>query len=90
VVRRGLPRLDSLRRSAAEAVPIMAVAGLLVALAAPIEAFVSPSSLPLAAKRLLMALCAAIILVYLIGIGGRARQRSPVALTAFDGDTAPP
>lgn len=83
VVRRGLPRLDSLRRSAAEAVPVMAVAGLLVGLAAPIEAFVSPSSLPLAAKRSLMALCAAALLVYLVGIGGRARR--PLASTGDGG-----
>jgi uncharacterized membrane protein SpoIIM required for sporulation len=74
VVRRGLPRLEALRRSAAEAVPVMAVAGLLVALAAPIEAFVSPSSLPLGAKRALMWLCALALLVYLVGIGGRARR----------------
>ena len=86
VVRRGLPRLDALRRSAAEAVPVMAVAGLLVALAAPIEAFVSPSSLPLAGKRALMVLCTIVILVYLIGIGGRARRTVAAVLPSADDD----
>jgi uncharacterized membrane protein SpoIIM required for sporulation/uncharacterized RDD family membrane protein YckC len=77
VVRRGLPRLEALRRSAAEAVPVMVVAGLLVALAAPIEAFVSPSSMPLAGKRSLMGLCTVALLVYLVGLGARARRIQP-------------
>jgi len=74
VVTRGLPRLESLRRSASEAVPIMAAAAFFVAAAAPIEAFVSPSALPLSAKRLMMCLAAIIVLVYLIGLGARGRR----------------
>lgn len=75
VVTRGLPRLDSLRRSAGEALPILAVAAGFVAAAAPIEAYVSPSALPLAAKRGLMFLCAGLVLLYLVGLGIRGRRR---------------
>lgn len=74
LVTKGLPRLESLRKSSGEALPILAVAAAFVAAAAPIEAFVSPSSLPLEAKRALMFLCAGIVLLYLIGFGARGRR----------------
>jgi len=73
IVRRGLPRLESLRRSAAESVPIIAVAAFLVAAAAPIEAYVSPSALPVGIKRLVGVLCALLLVGYLIGLGRRGR-----------------
>ncbi len=74
----GLPMGQSLRRSAARAVPILAAGALLVALAAPIEAFVSPSALPLAAKRGIGIASALLLFIYL-GLGAidrRAQQRS--------------
>jgi uncharacterized membrane protein SpoIIM required for sporulation len=74
IATRGLPRIESLRLAATQAVPILAVAAVLVAMAAPIEAFVSPSGLPLAAKRALMALCAAALLAYFVGLGRRGRR----------------
>lgn len=74
MVTRGLPRLDSLRRSAMEALPILTVAAVFVAAAAPIEAFVSPSALPLLAKRALMFFCASLVLLYLVGLGARGRR----------------
>lgn len=72
---RGLPRLASLMRSARESVPIIAVAAVLVATAAPIEAFVSPSGLPWAAKGVVALLCAAVLVFYLVVLGRRAQGR---------------
>jgi uncharacterized RDD family membrane protein YckC/uncharacterized membrane protein SpoIIM required for sporulation len=74
VVRRGLPIAESLVASARLATPVMAVAATFVALAAPIEGWVSPSSLPLIGKRILMVLCGLILLTYLIGFGRRGRR----------------
>jgi uncharacterized membrane protein SpoIIM required for sporulation/uncharacterized RDD family membrane protein YckC len=88
VVTRGLPRLDSLRRASGEALPILAAAAVLVAAAAPIEAFVSPSALPLYAKRTLMGLAAGLVLLYLVGLGGRGRRilAARDAMGSVDGD----
>lgn len=71
---RGLTRAASLRHAAREAAPVLAVAGVLVALAAPIEAFVSPSSLPLWSKRAVMLMCAAALIAY-VAVLGRGRHR---------------
>ncbi|MBA3699024.1 MAG: stage II sporulation protein M [Planctomycetes bacterium] len=70
---RGLPRMASLMRSARESVPIIAVAAVLVATAAPIEAFISPSGLPWAAKGVVSLICAALLVFYLVVLGRRAQ-----------------
>lgn len=72
---RGLPRLASLMRSARESVPIIAVAAVLVATAAPIEAFVSPSGLPWLAKGAVAVVCASLLVFYLVVLGRRAQGR---------------
>ncbi|MFM2090643.1 MAG: hypothetical protein RLZZ127_1132 [Planctomycetota bacterium] len=69
----GLTVGASLRRSAAQAVPVLAVAAAAVALAAPIEAFVSPSALPVEAKRSVAVLSMAVIVLYLGMLGRRAQ-----------------
>jgi uncharacterized membrane protein SpoIIM required for sporulation/uncharacterized RDD family membrane protein YckC len=73
VATRGLPRLHGLMQSAREAVPIMAVAAASVAAAAPIEAWVSPSDLPVAAKRAVCLASGAVLAVYLVLLGRRGR-----------------
>ena len=72
---KGLPRLESLMASARESVPIIAVAALLVATAAPIEAFISPSALPWWCKTAICILCTLLILGYLVGLGYFAHKR---------------
>jgi uncharacterized membrane protein SpoIIM required for sporulation len=69
--RRGLPVGESLRRSAAAATPIMCVAAILIAMAAPIEACISPSSLPRWAKQGVGIAAAVAVLAYLVGLGRR-------------------
>ena len=75
----GHTRLMGLQLAAARAAPIIAVAAALVALAAPIEAWVSPSSLPLNGKRAVAATCAVLLVWYLAVMGARGdrilRQR---------------
>lgn len=75
VMRRGLPLGDALVRSANRATPIMAVAAGFVALAAPIEAWISPASLDLVTKRGLMGICIVILVVYLVLLGRYGRRR---------------
>ena len=70
----GLPRLDSLRRAAGRAVPIIAVAAFSVALAAPIEAWVSPSTVPLGLKRAVAVASTLLLIGYLVVLGARARS----------------
>ena len=72
---KGLPRLESLMASARESVPIIAVAALLVATAAPIEAFISPSALPWWCKTTICILCTLLLLGYLVGLGHFAHKR---------------
>ncbi len=72
---RGLPRLESLMNSARDSVPIITVAAILVATAAPIEAFISPSGLPWWAKGFVCIFCIIVILVYLVGFGYYAHKR---------------
>ncbi len=78
---RGLVWRDSLRQAAAEAVPILGVAATLVACAAPIEAFVSPSALPLWLKAGVALACAALLVLWLGVLGRRGarvlRERAP-------------
>ena len=74
VVTKGLPWRASLRRAASEAVPILSVAAVLVACAAPIEAFVSPSRLPVWAKAGVGIVCSLVLVVYLVGLGRHGRR----------------
>ena len=75
--------MASLMRSARESVPIIAVAAVLVASAAPIEAFVSPSGLPWAAKGVVALVCALLLAFYLVALG----RRAPTS-TEFDAEEA--
>ena len=72
---RGLPRLDGLRAAAIRAVPIIAVAATSVALAAPIEAWLSPSALPLAAKQMVSVTCGLLLVAYLVIQGSWAKRQ---------------
>jgi uncharacterized membrane protein SpoIIM required for sporulation/uncharacterized RDD family membrane protein YckC len=71
---KGLPRLASLMRSARESVPIIAVAAILVGTAAPIEAFISPSSLPYAVKAGVAIFSLVVLAYYLVVLGRRAQR----------------
>jgi uncharacterized RDD family membrane protein YckC/uncharacterized membrane protein SpoIIM required for sporulation len=79
--RRGLPWSESLRRAAGAATPIMGVAAVLVACAAPIEASISPSDLPPICKQAVGLTCAVIVLLYLVGLG-RLHHREMAAIDA--------
>ncbi len=70
----GLTRVAGLAAAARRALPILGAAALLVALAAPIEAFVSPSDLPLWGKRLVMAVCLVLVVLWL-GVAGAHGRR---------------
>lgn len=74
VATKGLPWRASLRRAATEAVPILSVAAVLVACAAPIEAFVSPSRLPVWVKATVCILSSLVLVVYLVGLGRHGRR----------------
>ena len=65
----GLTRIDSLTRTAREAMPIMATAMLLFLAAAFIEGFVSPSGLPYSFKAFLSVLCSGILMFYFVVLG---------------------
>ncbi len=67
----GQPRLVSLRREAARALPIVGAASVLFVLAAFLEGFVSASSLPYAVKAAI-ALVSAVLLIVYVAVGGRA------------------
>ncbi|NRA40152.1 MAG: stage II sporulation protein M, partial [Planctomycetes bacterium] len=64
IICNGLPRLESLQKSARLSTPLMCIAGLSVAAAAPIEAFISPSSLTLTSKTVVAIICTIILLLY--------------------------
>ncbi len=80
---RGLTRGAALAASARRALPILGAAALLVAMAAPIEAFVSPSSLPLWAKRSVMVICATLLVLWL-GVAGHRGHRILAARGTLD------
>ncbi len=73
VDRQGLPWRESLALAARRALPIVIVGGIAIALAAPIEGFISPSDLPLWFKRGVAVLSALILLLYLVVLGRRAQ-----------------
>jgi uncharacterized membrane protein SpoIIM required for sporulation len=72
----GLARLEALRLSGRRAMPIMGVAIALFALAALIEAFLSPSTAPYEVKAFVAALSTAMLLFYVFGLG-LARSADP-------------
>ena len=78
IITKGLPRLESLQQSARQAVPLMCVASISVALAAPIEAFISPSSLSMNAKISVHVLSCIIILGYFL-LGRYHREQNILA-----------
>ena len=65
----GLTRIESLRRAAKEAMSTVWAALVLFALAAGIEGFVSPSSLPYAVKAAVAILSCALLVVYFFVLG---------------------
>ena len=71
----GLTVGASLVRSARRAFPLMMVAGALVAMAAPIEAFISPSSIPISGKQAVGVLCGILLLLYFSLLGHLAARR---------------
>jgi uncharacterized membrane protein SpoIIM required for sporulation len=74
----GQSRLSSLRREAVNALPALGTAVVLFVLAAFIEGYVSPSSLPYPYKAAVALLSAAAIVAYLV-LGGRSRDPNEVA-----------
>jgi len=71
-------RLDSLRIGAKHALPIMGASATLFILAAMIEAWVSPSALPLVVKQLMAIFCSGLLMLYFIGLG---YPRRPIRAT---------
>jgi uncharacterized membrane protein SpoIIM required for sporulation len=65
----GLTRIDSLRRSAGETMPLMGTAMLLFFGAALIEAFLSPSAAPYALKAAVAVICSGLLMFYLVVLG---------------------
>ncbi|MEM1227230.1 MAG: stage II sporulation protein M [Planctomycetota bacterium] len=66
---RGLTRLDSLRHSASQAVPVMAASATLFVLAAITEGFLSPSSAPYLIKAIWAILSSSLISFYFVVLG---------------------
>jgi uncharacterized membrane protein SpoIIM required for sporulation len=71
---RGRTKGDALRRTAQQCVPIMSCAVLLFVLAAGIEAFLSPSSAPYAAKVAVAVLSTLMMLFYYFFLGRTGRE----------------
>ena len=70
----GLSRGASLRRAVSEATPTIAAGVVLFCLAAIIEGFVSPSSLPYAIKAGVAVLSSVVLVFYVFGLGLLARR----------------
>ncbi|MEM6980911.1 MAG: stage II sporulation protein M [Planctomycetota bacterium] len=66
---RGLTRLDSLRRAASRAIPIMSAAAVLFVLAAFTEGFLSPSSAPYLLKAAWAVFSSSLISFYFVVLG---------------------
>lgn len=73
IVTNGLTRMDSLKRNAREALPIVMCAVVLFFLAAMIEGFISPSPLPWWSKGLVGALSSCSLMFYFIVLGYQGR-----------------
>lgn len=78
----GLPRGDALRIAARRATSIAVVAAVFVALAAPIEGYISPSNLPLAAKTAVAIATGLIVVIYLGVLGPRGKRILAARATA--------
>ncbi|MBI3840140.1 MAG: stage II sporulation protein M [Planctomycetia bacterium] len=69
----GLARTASLRRAASQATPTIGAAVVLFCLAALIEGFLSPSSLPYEVKAAVAVVSVALMALYIFGLGLRRR-----------------
>ena len=67
--------MESIRRASKQSFIMGLVAAVLVAAAAPIEAFVSPSSLPWWVKASVACLCLLVVVLYVVVLGGVAQRR---------------
>ncbi len=76
---KGQSRLASLRREAANSLPIAGVAVILFILAAFLEGFVSASSLPYWSKAAIALASASVLAVYLFALGRGTRRPSSLA-----------
>ena len=79
-----LSRGASLRKTAAETMPLMGAAMILFFLAAMIEGFLSPSAAPLAVKRAVAWVSTGLLIFYFLGLGfprKRGRQGEPSRAT---------
>lgn len=76
---RGLPLARALERSARQAIPILTAGALLVAMAAPIEGFISPSAAPVWFKRAVAVICSALMLAYFMILGRNAAKSGVLA-----------
>ncbi len=65
----GLRRIDSLQRAAVQATPIACVGVILFAMAAMIEAYVSPAPIPYGVKAGVAVLSAGLLMFYFVGLG---------------------
>jgi len=74
----GLTRADSVRQAAKEAMPSMAAAGVLFALAALIEGFISPSQLPYEIKAAVAVFSTGLLLFYFVFLGYPRADAPPV------------
>lgn len=72
---RGLTRTASLQKTAVEAMPLMGVSMLLFFLAALIEGFVSPTSLPYWVKATVAIISTVIMVIYFVVLGFRRESR---------------
>jgi hypothetical protein len=64
-----LARADSLRKTAADALPIMAAAGIMFLLAAMVEGFVSPSGAPYWFKATIAVISSGLLMCYFVLLG---------------------
>jgi uncharacterized membrane protein SpoIIM required for sporulation len=73
----GLTRSDSVRQASTRAMPAMGAAIVLFLLAALIEGYVSPSSLPYEVKAAVAAISTAILMIYFVMLGNLATRTEP-------------
>ncbi len=65
----GMRRIAALQRAAAQATPVACVGVILFAMAAMIEAFVSPAPIPYGYKAGVAVLSAGLLMFYFVGLG---------------------
>ena len=83
-----MTRAASLQQTASETLPIMAAAGILFALAALIEGFLSPSAAPYWVKVLVAIISSAILMIYFVLLGMPRGSRRSLGIPRFATDTA--